>query len=87
MKQAEYCDSDEIEDEKAANRIIETDDGNAFILDEKSGISISQKDVREVQLAKSAIASGIACMLNDAGIEINEVQKLIRRRLWFTSKR
>jgi uncharacterized 2Fe-2S/4Fe-4S cluster protein (DUF4445 family) len=71
------CDSDEIEDEAISKRIIELDDGNAFILDAKSGIHISQKDVREVQLAKSAIASGIACLLHDAGIQIAEVQSLI----------
>jgi uncharacterized 2Fe-2S/4Fe-4S cluster protein (DUF4445 family) len=71
------CDRDEIDDAIIAKRIIEIDGGNAFVLDANSGIYISQKDVREVQLAKSAIASGIDCLLHDTGIQVAEVQKLI----------
>lgn len=39
-------------------------------------ISFYQKDIREVQLAKSAIYSGIKVLLDEAGININEIEKL-----------
>lgn len=71
------CDNDEIPDMAISKRIVEIDDSNAFILDIESGIYITQKDVREVQLAKSAIASGIACLLHDTNIAVTDVQKLI----------
>jgi uncharacterized 2Fe-2S/4Fe-4S cluster protein (DUF4445 family) len=71
------CDNDEIPDMAISKRIVEIDDSNAFILDIESGIYITQRDVREVQLAKSAIASGIACLLHDTNIAVTDVQKLI----------
>ena len=39
-------------------------------------ICFYQKDIREIQLAKSAIHSGIKVLLDEAGIDINEVKKL-----------
>jgi uncharacterized 2Fe-2S/4Fe-4S cluster protein (DUF4445 family) len=71
------CDNDEILNKTISKRIIEIDDSNAFVLDIKSGIYITQKDVREVQLAKSAIAAGIASLLHDTKIAITDVQNLI----------
>ncbi len=40
------------------------------------GVFICQKDVREVQLAKAAIAAGIGVLADAAGIEIGDIQKL-----------
>lgn len=39
-------------------------------------ICITQKDIREVQLAKSAIASGIAVLLSTAGISSKDIEKV-----------
>ncbi|MBN2604713.1 MAG: DUF4445 domain-containing protein [Bacilli bacterium] len=39
-------------------------------------ISISKKDIREIQLAKSAIRSGIEFLLNETGIMITEIDHL-----------
>ncbi len=54
-----------------ANKIIETKDGNSFLLyrDSKREISITQQDVRELQLAKGAIQAGIRLLLKRAGVD------------------
>ena len=66
-------DKDEIESEvgqKLADRLTEIDDLTAFIIadSESSGtgepIVITQKDIREIQLAKAAIAAGIKVLIN-----------------------
>lgn len=65
------------------NKVLETD-GNiseAFIIkpsnsSEKNTISITQQDIREVQLAKSAIASGINRILSIAEINIDELDNI-----------
>jgi uncharacterized 2Fe-2S/4Fe-4S cluster protein (DUF4445 family) len=51
-----------------------------FILAERPGaalITISQKDVRELQLAKAAIRLGIIALVENAGIEEKDIQKVI----------
>jgi uncharacterized 2Fe-2S/4Fe-4S cluster protein (DUF4445 family) len=48
-------------------------DGDLILAD---GVFICQKDVREVQLAKAAIAAGIGVLADAAGIEIGEIKKL-----------
>ena len=40
-------------------------------------IVITQKDVREVQLAKGAIQAGITCLLNLAGITSKDIDRVI----------
>lgn len=40
------------------------------------GVSICQKDVREVQLAKAAIAAGVEILAEAAGIDVGDIQKL-----------
>lgn len=40
------------------------------------GVCICQKDVREVQLAKAAIAAGVEILAEAAGIEVGDIQKL-----------
>lgn len=55
-------------------------DVKEFILAERSGmdpITISQKDVRELQLAKGAIRLGIEALLEDAGIEKDSLDQVI----------
>lgn len=44
--------------------------------DGKQDIVISQKDIRELQLAKAAIAAGIAILCKEAGISPEEVDRL-----------
>lgn len=42
----------------------------------KHDIVISQKDIRELQLAKAAITAGIAILCKEAGIEVSDVDRL-----------
>ena len=41
-----------------------------------TGISLSQKDVRELQLAKAAIAAGIEMLAQEMGISISEIEEV-----------
>ena len=52
-----------------------SEDGRVYI-DEGKKIYITAKDVRNVQLAKSAMATGIAILLKHAGIAVNDVDKV-----------
>ena len=81
-------DEDEYETEEAqacASRIIriESNKMKAFLLadETESGngqkVYLSQKDIREVQLAKSAMAAGVALMADTLGVEIGDIKKVM----------
>lgn len=81
-------DEDEYESEIAeacASRIIRVEPRNmkAFLLagENESGngekIYLSQKDIREVQLAKSAMAAGVTLMADTLGVEIGDIKKVM----------
>lgn len=64
---------------KLANRLNKSEDGTTFTLyanDRAKIISLSQRDIREVQLAKSAIATGIEIMLEEAGLTLEDVSAI-----------
>jgi uncharacterized 2Fe-2S/4Fe-4S cluster protein (DUF4445 family) len=61
-------------------RLVNTEDGREFILVYKENgphIVVTQKDIREVQLAKGAIAAGIAIMLGRMGRQSGDIHKII----------
>lgn len=66
--------------ENLLNHIVEEDGANNFVLyfseDGKSDVSITQKDVREVQLAKAAISAGIVTLMNEIGITNETLEKI-----------
>ncbi|MGF6375866.1 uncharacterized 2Fe-2S/4Fe-4S cluster protein (DUF4445 family) [Clostridiales Family XIII bacterium PM5-7] len=66
--------------ENILKHIKETDGGNDFVLyfseDGESDVLITQKDVREVQLAKAAISAGIAIMMKEIGITEETLEKI-----------
>ncbi|MBQ2957759.1 MAG: DUF4445 domain-containing protein [Clostridia bacterium] len=64
--------------EEYEDRLFEFEGNPAFSLDGKNenGVFIAQQDVREVQLAKSAIAAGIQVLMNEMGAEFDQVGKL-----------
>jgi uncharacterized 2Fe-2S/4Fe-4S cluster protein (DUF4445 family) len=80
-------DEDEYETEEAkacASKVIRIESNmKAFLLadETESGngqkVYLSQKDIREVQLAKSAMAAGIALMADTLGVEINDIKKVM----------
>jgi uncharacterized 2Fe-2S/4Fe-4S cluster protein (DUF4445 family) len=57
------------------SRVSDVDGVRAFEL--TPGVFFTQRDVRQVQLAKAAIASGIDMLLDSAGVESADVAELI----------
>jgi len=58
-----------------ASRVSDMDGTRAFKI--APGVFLTQRDVRQVQLANAAIASGIDLMLDAAHIEAGEVEEII----------
>lgn len=58
--------------------VEEFNDGEIEIFERKehSTIRVTQKDIREFQLAKAAIRSGIDCILKEYNIDIDKVKKI-----------
>lgn len=74
---------DEIEKpigKKYKDRIIEIDGTLAFLIEENTAtgepIYISQKDIREIQLAKGAIAAGIEVLLQTYGAKAEDIEEV-----------
>lgn len=40
-------------------------------------VTLTQKDIRSLQLAKAAVAAGIACLLNEAGIAVDQIDEFV----------
>lgn len=71
-------DDDELESDAAranAKRIIEIENRPAILLEE--GIFLTQKDVREIQLAKGAMAAGIELMCEHLHIQLKDIQEVL----------
>lgn len=60
---------------KLAERIIKIDGGSAFHIHEH--VLLSQKDIRQVQLAKGAIRAGIELLLKEAGLKAAELDRVL----------
>ena len=77
MDETGRIDEDEAPDEYQ-ERIFEFEGNPAFSLDGKNegGVFVCQQDLREVQLAKAAIAAGVQVLMNEAGIEYEQVARL-----------
>lgn len=59
-----------------AERVIEQEGQTAFLLDNDRGIVFTQKDVRELQLAKGAISAGITLLLKELNIQTGDIGKV-----------
>lgn len=57
-----------------ANRLVEVDDTTAFEV--APDIAVTQRDIRNVQLAKAAICAGIATLMDHCGIDASEIAHL-----------
>ncbi|MBU3145048.1 ASKHA domain-containing protein [Clostridium sp. CF012] len=55
-------------------RLVKLDGRNAFEIAE--GIFLTQKDIRQVQLAKGAVRAGIEFLMNSKKVEADEVDKI-----------
>ena len=64
-------------------RLKSTDHGNEFVLVEGSengsnrSVELTQRDVRELQLAKGAIATGIRLLLQEAGVSLADLDEIL----------
>ncbi|MBJ6749501.1 ASKHA domain-containing protein [Geomonas anaerohicana] len=61
--------------EKLAERLVERDGKPAFLLTDK--VWLTQKDVRQVQLAKGAIRAGVEFLLHEASVPVAELQQVL----------
>lgn len=66
---------------KLMDRIRNGDQGREFVLsfgnDTSSDVVITQKDIREVQLAKGAIAAGINILMGELKINIDQLDQIL----------
>lgn len=62
---------------KLLNRIEERKEGNRFFLTPGGEVAITQKDVRELQLAKAAIYAGIQILRKELKIEEEEISEVL----------
>lgn len=69
----------DLDDEELSDNIIEINGIKQFVvaqLDDNEQITFSQKDVREVQLAKSAISAGIKILLKEKNLTYDDIDTL-----------
>lgn len=60
-----------------AGRIVSYGGQPAFLVAETNEIILTQKDIRQVQLAKGAMAAGIALLLKELDLEYSEVRRVL----------
>ena len=72
------ADPDEVDDPRLRQRFFKLDKIRAFRLTQKGAgdVYISQKDIRELQLAKGAIRTGIDMLLAENGVEAKSLKKI-----------
>lgn len=59
-----------------AARLIEFEGQRAFLIDPGGPIVLTQRDIRQVQLAKAAIAAAIEILYKRLGVSLNTVEKV-----------
>lgn len=60
-----------------ASRLVDVNERSAFMVSEEGRIYLSQKDVRQVQLAKGAIAAAIAFLLQKLDIAYADLEEVL----------
>lgn len=58
-------------------RVFEREHVRAFVVDADAGIVVTQKDVRQIQLAKSAVRTAIDMLLAEAGVAPESVSRVL----------
>jgi len=61
-------------------RLIEGNDGVEFVIAKSAdgeNITVAQRDIRELQLAKAAIRTGIEVLINKVDIELEQIDELL----------
>lgn len=80
-EEGRVCKPDELETDTAranADRLIEIDGKPAVLLSgtAESGVYLTQKDIREVQLAKAAICAGIELMAQHLDVKLGDIDQV-----------
>ena len=65
-------DTGRLDDEAAPAWVTFDDEG--IVIDGPAGIHLTRRDVREVQLAKGAVAAGIDVLLSEAGVALSDIR-------------
>ena len=60
-----------------ASRLVAIDGRQVFVVSEEGKIFLSQKDIRQVQLAKGAITAAINLLLKEIGISFEEIDEVL----------
>jgi len=75
-KRGKFKSSEEISFPELRRRCTAPPEGRRFNLTEDGKVYISQKDIREVQLAKGAISSAVKVLLDRQGISLEQIDEL-----------
>ncbi len=66
------------EDETEVPQFLRQVDGeDVFALTDDASVYITQKDIRKLQLAKAAIAAGAGVLLDEAGIDEDQIERVL----------
>jgi uncharacterized 2Fe-2S/4Fe-4S cluster protein (DUF4445 family) len=69
-------DPEEVSNEKLRSALFSLDGMTAFAITEDRKVYVTQKDIRELQLAKAAIRTAIDSLLLEVGIEWGEIDRI-----------
>lgn len=74
-----YVKLDQLREDDYRRTLLRLDDAGRreFLVSEAAGIVITQQDIRQVQLAKGAILSGVTVLLENAGMEVKDLNEII----------
>lgn len=59
------------------DRLVEYQGQRAFLVSKEGQVFLTQKDIRQVQLAKGAIATGIVLLLKELNLDYREIQQVL----------
>ena len=63
-------------DPALASRLVEIDGVRQFVLADSPRVALTQKDVRQIQLAKAAFSAGIRVLLGEAGLRCSDIARV-----------
>jgi uncharacterized 2Fe-2S/4Fe-4S cluster protein (DUF4445 family) len=69
------ADAAEVPDHPLVDRLVDVEGVRAFVLD--GDVVLTQKDVRELQFAKGAIATGIGALMDAMGVGVDELHQIL----------
>ncbi|MHC1694284.1 MAG: ASKHA domain-containing protein [Eubacteriales bacterium] len=72
-------DADELDDKYSsfAESLGEVDGESVFYIDKKADVYLTQKDIREIQLAKAAVCAGIHTLLRRSDTKVEQIDQLV----------